>query len=582
VKQRRVWAPFARTVEVSAGNHRFTMKADDDGWWETELDDNAAESDYAFRIDGSEPLPDPRSPWQPSGVFAPSRPIDHAKFHWSDDCWNQPPLGIIYECHVGTFTAEGTFDATANKLEYLRDLGITHLELMPVAEFPGKHGWGYDGVDLYAPHHAYGGPDGLKRLVDRCHRIGLGVILDVVYNHLGPSGNFLQQFGPYLTDRYRTPWGNAINLDGEYSHEVRRFLCDNALMWLRDYHIDGLRLDAVHAIFDSSAIHFLKQLASEVRVLSAQLRRHFVLTAESELNNPRLVIPPEAGGYGLDAQWSDDFHHAIHGCLTGETSGYYADFGSLSQLAKALHNPYVYDGTFSKFRKRHHGRPAWDLPANRFVVCTQNHDQVGNRAKGDRLVHLVSVAQLKIAAALLMCSPFVPLIFQGEEWAASSPFLYFENHEDSDLVAAIREGRRKEFAHFFKSVNDVPDPHAPQTFIASKLKWNERQSSGHADIYGWYRDLIALRRTNPDLSDPRLDNTDVNFDDERQWLTMRRGSTMLLCNFSDSRRRVFAAGIKHAQLLLASNKAIDIGAAAAEVPPIAVAVVSLDRRRAPI
>ncbi len=575
MKQRRVWAPFARTIQLSTEGHRIAMKADEGGWWTAELDDRIAESDYAFGIDGGEPLPDPRSPWQPSGAFGPSRPVDHSRFRWTDDSWNQPPLGIIYECHVGTFTEEGTFDSVTDKLEYLKGLGITHLELMPVSEFPGVRGWGYDGVDLFAPHHAYGGPDGLKRLVDRCHSIGLAVILDVVYNHLGPSGNFLQQFGPYLTDRYRTPWGNAINLDGEYSHEVRRFLCDNALMWLRDYHIDGLRLDAVHAIFDSSAIHFLKQLASEVRVLSVQLRRHFVLTAESELNNPRLVISPEAGGYGLDAQWSDDFHHALHSSLTGETSGYYADFGSLSNVAKALHSPYVYDGTFSKFRKRHHGRPAGDLPANRFVVCTQNHDQVGNRARGDRLSQLVSVAQLKIAAALLICSPFVPLIFQGEEWAASSPFLYFENHEDLALVAAIREGRRKEFAHFFKSVDDVPDPHARETFIASKLKWNERGDGDHADILKWYRNLLELRRSMPDLSDPRLDEMEVTYDESMRWLAMRRGSTMLVSNFSDSLCHVPAEGLENARLVLASNEAIAINRGAAELPPVSVAILSL-------
>ena len=359
-------------------------------------------ADYAFSLDGGPPLPDPRSPYQPNGVHGLSRPVDHSAFEWRHTKWRPAPLSsaIIYECHIGTFTPSGTFDAAVERLGYLRDLGVTHIELMPVAEFSGARGWGYDGVDLFAPHHSYGGPDAMKRFVDAAHGHGLGVILDVVYNHLGPEGNYLAKFGPYFTDRYRTPWGDAVNLDDRDSDEVRRFFCDNALMWLRDYRVDGLRLDAVHAIFDASAIHFLEQLGAEVHQLEAEVGRHLVVIAESDLNQPRIVTPREAGGYGLDAQWNDDFHHALHTILTGETAGYLADFGSIAQLAKCLTRGFVYDGTYSKSRRRRHGRPVLGLSAHRFVAFMQNHDQVGNRAMGERLGHLVTIDQLKISAAI--------------------------------------------------------------------------------------------------------------------------------------------------------------------------------------
>jgi maltooligosyltrehalose trehalohydrolase len=568
---RRLWAPFARTVELVTAEARLPMHQEEEGWWSAEIDDSVARADYAFSIDGRAPIADPRSPYQPAGVMGSSRPIDHSAFRWSDDGWRAPPLGsaIIYECHIGTFTADGTFDAAIDRLEYLKDLGISYLELMPVAEFSGDRGWGYDGVDLYAPHHAYGGPDGMKRLVDACHRIGLGVILDVVYNHFGPSGNFLPTLGPYLTDRYRTPWGDAINFDGSGSAEVRRLVCDNALMWLRDYHVDGLRLDAVHAIFDALAIHLLEQIATEVRALEAQLGRPFLVIAESDLNQPRLVTSQQAGGYGLSAQWSDDFHHALHAYLTREHSGYYEDFGSLANVAKALTSPYVYDGIYSRHRKRIHGRPARSLPADRFIVSIQNHDQIGNRAVGERLGHLISADRLKIAAALLMASPFVPLIFQGEEWNASSPFQYFTDHQDPALAQAVREGRRKEFAQFV-SAAEVPDPQAPETFARSKLKWEERSHGEHAEILAWYRKLIDYRRgRRPPL---RLDQVIAEFDEGAQWLRMSSGASEVVCNFAESEACVPIAA-RDMRIVLASKEPVELSQEAIVLPPITIAIL---------
>jgi maltooligosyltrehalose trehalohydrolase len=571
---RRVWAPFAHTLELVAAGKRLAMRQDASGWWSVEVEHGLAHAEYAFIIDQTDPVPDPRSPSQPEGVLGFSRPIDHSAFPWSDDGWRQPPLGsaIMYECHVGTFTTAGTFDAAIEHLGYLKGLGISHVELMPVAEFSGNRGWGYDGVDLYAPHHTYGGPEGLKRFVDACHRHGLGVILDVVYNHFGPHGNFLPRFGPYLTDTYRTPWGDAVNLDGEHSREVRRFLCDNALMWLRDYHVDGLRLDAVHAIFDVSAIHFLEQLATEVRALEAQLGRQLMVIAESDLNQPRLVTAFDAGGYGVDAQWSDDFHHAIHAYLTREQSGYYADFGSLANVAKALSSPYVYDGIYSRHRKRIHGRPALSLEADRFVVCIQNHDQIGNRAKGERLGQLISLDLLKIAAALLMTSPFAPLIFQGEEWNASSPFQYFTDHKDPALAQAVREGRRREFAHFVNAADEVPDPQARETFERSKLHWEERECGGHAEMLAWYRNLIELRRQS--RRPLRPSQVAVDFDEAAKWLHMQGGSLTIVCNFGASKMRVpLPSRERDVRLALASKEPVEVTSEAVEMPPVSVAIL---------
>ena len=532
----QVWAPKVDSVSARVGERLFPMIRQEDGWWKTTVEEAGPGTDYAFVIDGAEPaVPDPRSAFQPEGVNGPSRVVDHQAFAWSDSGWQAPPLpsAIIYELHVGTFTPEGTFDAVIEKLLYLKDLGITHVELLPVNAFPGKRGWGYDGVDLFAPHVAYGGPDGLKRLVDAAHAQGLAVILDVVYNHFGPSGNYVGKFGPYFTDAHKTPWGDAVNLEDAGSYEVRRFFCDNALMWLRDYHIDGLRLDAVHAYIDRSAINFMEQLSSEMEALSAHTQRHHFLIAESDLNDPRLIRPREAHGYGMDAQWSDDFHHALVTLLTGDRSGYYADFGDMAQLAESLSHAFVDAGQYSPFRDRVHGRPVTNVPGWRFLGYSQNHDQVGNRARGERLEHLTTVAHAKIAAALTLTAPFLPMLFQGEEWAASSPFQYFTDHEDKELGKLVSEGRKKEFAAFGWAPEDVPDPQAASTFEASKLKWGEVGEPKHADMLAWYKQLIALRKERPELRDGALERVDIDFDEDEQWLSMQRGSMVVLFTLSE-------------------------------------------------
>ncbi|MDD3950703.1 MAG: malto-oligosyltrehalose trehalohydrolase [Desulfobacterales bacterium] len=532
----RVWAPHARTVALSSNGRLYEMTRCEMGWWSLAAPWMAHGCDYAFHLDGQGPMPDPCSAWQPQGVHGPSRWLDHGKFVWNDGGWQQRPLGsaVIYEMHIGAFTPEGTFDGAISQLDGLADLGITHIELMPVAAFSGSRGWGYDGVALYAPHQVYGGPDGLKRLVDACHQRGLAILLDVVYNHLGPSGNYLGRYGPYFTERYTTPWGMAVNLDGAQSDPVRRFFIENALMWLRDYHIDGLRIDAIHAFADMSAIHFLEQLAAEVRQLEAHLERHFVLIAESDLNDPRAVLPPRAGGYGIDAQWNEDFHHALHAVLTGERQGYYRDFGRLADLAKVLTQGWVYDGAYSVYRRRTHGRPATGLSGHRFVGCLQNHDQIGNRAQGERASRLMPLGRLKIGAALLLTAPFVPMIFQGEEWGAMTPFLYFTNHEDPELGEAVRHGRRKEFAAFGWDPGQIPDPQDETSFLSSKLDWNEAVRSPHSDILEWHRELIRLRRRFSELTDGRLDGTIVKFDEMAGWLVMSRGRVVVTCNLADT------------------------------------------------
>jgi maltooligosyltrehalose trehalohydrolase len=424
---------------------------------------------------------------------------------------------------------------------------------MPVAEFSGNRGWGYDGVYPYAPYHVYGDPDDLKGLVDACHTRGLAVVLDVVYNHLGPAGNYLDRFGPYFTDRYATPWGAAVNFDGPFRDEVRRFFCGNALMWLRDYHFDGLRLDAVHAIVDTSATHFLEQLACEVADLEAQIGRHLALIAESDLNDPRVVRPQELGGYGIDAQWSDDFHHALHCVLTGERNGYHADFGSMADLAKTLQRVFVYDGRYSSFRKRRHGKPPIGLSGHHFFGYLQNHDQVGNRARGERSGHLLSLGRLRAGAALVLTAPFVPLLFQGEEWGASVPFLYFTDHEDADLARAVTEGRRREFAPFGWKPEDVPDPQAPETFERSKLNWSEQNKEPHSGLLAWHRRLIQLRREIPALSDGRLERVLTNFDESAKWFVVSRGPVVIACNLSDIAQRVPVDLSHGGKLLLAST-----------------------------
>ncbi len=563
-----VWAPRARAAELESGGRALALEPIEGGWWRAGAADLPAGADYAFRIDGKGPFPDPRSPWQPSGVHGPSRALDHAQFAWRDSGWQPPPFasGIIYELHVGTFTQEGTFLSAIARLDHLARLGVTHIELMPVAEFAGSRGWGYDGVDLFAPHHAYGGPEGLKRLVDACHAHGLGVILDVVYNHLGPEGNYLGVYGPYLSDRCRLPWGEMVNFDGPDSSEVRRFFIDNALMWLRDYHVDGLRLDAVHAILDQSPLHFLEQLASEVKDLASRLGRPKVLIAESDLNDPRLVRPQEAGGYGLDALWNEDYHHALHTALTGEKDGYYRDFRGLADVAKALTKGFVYDGIYSAFRRRRQGRSAAGVPGGSFVGFLQNHDQVGGRVAGERLSRLVSPQETKVGAALVFAAPFIPMLFQGEEWGASSPFFYFAEHDDRQVVEAVRRGRKDAAVTLGQDPEAVLDPQAEETFLRSKLDWTEIEREPHAGLLAWHRALIGLRRRLPALSDGRIEDVGVTFDESARWIVVKRGEICLACNLADQGLRVPCPARQGLEVLLASASGVSIDSAEILLP----------------
>lgn len=566
-----VWAPSAATVGLVVDGCRYDLVVDDRGWWTTDEIVPEPGARYGFSIDGGDPLPDPRSPSQPDGVHAASEWVDNTAFAWTDHDWRGVPLAgaVLYELHVGTFTPGGTFDDAITMLPYLRELGVDAVEVMPVASFPGERGWGYDGVGLFAPHAAYGGPDAMKRFVDACHDHGIGVVLDVVYNHLGPSGNYLGRFGPYFSERHHTNWGPAVNLDGPGSDEVRRFVVDNALVWLRDYHVDGLRLDAVHALVDESAVHLLEQLADEVAALSSHVRRPLFLVAESDLNDPRFVRSHDAGGFGLDASWADEWHHALRSVLTGDTSGYYADFGTLEHLAKALRQAWVYDGIWSEHRRRHHGRPPTGLSGSQFVVCTQNHDQVGNRAVGDRPSRNMSDGRLRIAAALMLTSPFTPMLFQGEEWGTTTPFQYFTDHDDPELGRAVSEGRRSEFSYFGWDPADVPDPQDRSTFERSKLDWSQFDDDIHRSMYDWYRELIGLRRAFPCLSDPRLDRTDVEVDAGAQTLIVRRGDIDVLVNLGTGTHRFPTDG----RLIAASDPAVVVRDGEAVVPFDAVALV---------
>jgi maltooligosyltrehalose trehalohydrolase len=573
----RVWAPTPHHVELALGadgNDRRPMQRGDGGWWVLDIPDAGPGTDYGFVLDGDGPFPDPRSGWQPAGVHGPSRLPDHAAFTWSDEHWRPLPLAdaVIYELHVGTFTEAGTFDGAIDRLDHLVSLGATHVELMPVVEFPGDRGWGYDGVDLFAPHHSFGGPDGLKRLVDACHGRGLGVILDVVYNHLGPDGNHLPRFGPYFSHRYTTPWGDAVNFDGPGSDEVRRFVIDNARMWLADYHVDGVRLDAVHEIFDQSAVHILEELPAELHRFAADLGRRFDVIAESDLNNPRLVTPLERGGYGLDAHWNDDFRHALHVTLTGETDSFHGQYAGLRDLASSLRGVYVFDGQYSPFRDRRHGRPVVDVPANQFVGFLSNHDQVGNRAFGERLSHLVGADVARAGALVVLLGPFVPLLFAGEEWAASTPFLYFTDHRDPDLADAVRQGRRREFAAFVPDTGDIPDPQDPGTFARSRLVWDEAGGAEHAATLDWYRRLIAYRRAHPELRDGSLPQ--VRWDERACWLTAARGGITLVLNASGTQVDVpLEAAARERRLALASRAGVTLGDTAVSMPPWSSAAI---------
>ncbi len=499
----RLWAPRAGHVAIVTDAGSWPMVSHDDGWFCAPPD--WVVGDYRFRLDDDDQLlADPRSRWQPEGVHGPTRPFDAAAHQWADGSFVPVALAeaVLYELHIGTFSPEGTFLGAIDRLDHLVALGVTHVELMPVNAFAGRWGWGYDGVNLFAVHPEYGDPRELQVLVDACHQRRLAVLLDVVYNHLGPEGNHLDRFGPYFTDRYATPWGPGVNFDGPDSDEVRRFFIDNACGWLRDFHLDGLRLDAMHAVVDTSARHWLEQLSETVRSLDETTGRTSVLIAEHDGNDPRLVGARDDHGYGLDAVWNDDVHHALHTAVTGEQDGYYGDYAGLDDVARAWRHGWIYDGRYSGARRCSHGRPFTGRDGDALVVCVQNHDQVGNRARGERIGTLASPDRQAVAAALVLLSPFVPLLFQGEEWGATSPFPYFADHSDEDLAAAVRSGRRAEFTAFGWSAEDVLDPEGPATFDAARLSWTDLGAGApdvHCALLEWYRGLVALRRAHPEL-----------------------------------------------------------------------------------
>ncbi|WP_038003932.1 malto-oligosyltrehalose trehalohydrolase [Syntrophorhabdus aromaticivorans] len=495
----RVWAPARDGLSVktlSNGRWKETALNRDEGEYFAGIVEGVHEGDryfYGFP-DGSQ-YPDPASRFQPEGVHGPSAIVDASSFRWDDRGWRGVPLEdyILYELHVGTFTEAGTFFSVIPCLGYLKELGVTAVELMPVAQFPGTRNWGYDGVYPFAPQNSYGGPGGLRELVNACHREGLSVVLDVVYNHLGPEGNYLAKFGPYFTERYKTPWGDAINFDGPLSDGVRHYFVSNALYWITEFHIDALRIDAIHGIFDFSANHFLDELGEAVHRQGLALGRNIYVIPESDLNDVRVINPRRVGGYGLDAQWNDDFHHALHSLITGERSGYYQDFGRIEYLEKAFREGFVYSGRHSSFRKRRHGNSSKGRPACQFVVFSQNHDQVGNRAMGDRLSRHLSFEKLKLAATVVLLSPFIPLVFMGEEYGETAPFHYFVHHSDKGLIEAVRKGRQEEFAGFDWQ-EGFPDPQAEETFLISKIRPEKHLTGKNGLLFEFYRSLIALRK----------------------------------------------------------------------------------------
>ena len=570
-----VWAPVASRVRLGIDGRDVPMRRDDGGWWRVEDIDAKPGTDYAYLLGEDDlALPDPRSRWQPNGVHSPSRTYDHGAFAWTDAAWRgrQLPGSVLYEMHIGTFTSVGTFDAAIERLDHLVGLGVDLVELLPVNAFNGEHNWGYDGVCWYAPHEPYGGPDGLKRFVDACHAKGLGVVLDVVYNHFGPSGAYAPMFGPYLAEA-ETGWGRSVNLDGAQSDEVRRYISDSVLMWLRDYHVDGLRLDAIHALLDHRAIHILEELTREVEALSTHLGRPLSLIAESDLNDPRVIMPREAGGLGLHAQWADDVHHALHALLTGERQGYYVDFGALECLADVMQEVFVHAGTWSTFRGRTHGRTVdrERIPGHRFVAYLQNHDQIGNRALGDRISGSLPDGLLKVGVTLLMTGPFTPMLFMGEEWAAGTPWQFFTSHPEPELALAVSAGRRREFAAHGWADAELPNPQDPETFRRSTLDWSELDRAGHRDMLAFYRRLIALRKSRPELSDPRLDQVHVACGD--QYLELRRGNCGVVANFALTKRRIGLPGVPR-DVLLATDPGLVLIRGAVELPPQSAVVLA--------
>ncbi|WP_370501228.1 malto-oligosyltrehalose trehalohydrolase [Mycolicibacterium sp. jd] len=540
-----VWAPRPERVRLDVDGTLHPMTRGDDDWWRAAVDVRT-DARYGFVLDDDpKVLPDPRSPRQPDGVHERSQLWRPNADAWTDSGWQGRSVegAVIYELHVGTFTPGGTFDTVVDKLDHLVDLGVDFVELMPVNAFGGTHGWGYDGVLWYAVHEAYGGPEGLVRLVDACHARGLGVLIDAVFNHLGPSGNYLPKFGPYLSSG-SNPWGESINIGDAGADEVRRYILDCALRWMRDFHADGLRLDAVHALVDTTAIHILEELSAETDALAEELGRPLSLIAESDMNDPRLITPREHGGLGMTAQWDDDIHHAIHTAVSGERQGYYGDFGTLETLSETLQHGYFHAGSYSSFRRRRHGRPldTAAIPATRLLAYTLTHDQVGNRAVGDRPSHNLTSGQLAVKAALALGSPYTAMLFMGEEWASSSPFQFFSSHPEPELARATAEGRKREFAEHGWDADEIPDPQDPDTFERSKLQWDEVGAGDHARLLEFYRGLIALRHTEPDMADPWLDHLRIDFDEHARWFVMHRGALAIACNLGADAVDVPVAG----------------------------------------
>jgi maltooligosyltrehalose trehalohydrolase len=548
-----VWSPLLDSVAVQVLTSEpqvIPLKPQAEGYWQTKVNDVYPGTLYKYVVNEQDAFADPASQYQPEGVHGPSQIIDQ-QFEWTDEAWSGVPLEsmILYELHVGTFTPEGTFTAIIPRLQDLKELGINAIEIMPIAQFPGDthiepslayRNWGYDGVYSYAVQNSYGSPADLKQLVNACHQHGIAVVLDVVYNHFGPEGNYMGQFAPYFTKTYKTPWGNAMNFDDAYSQGVRNYFIENALYWLREFHIDALRLDAIQAIYDLGAKHFLRELAEAVHHFSQgqqgqKWKRHLI--AESDLNNPQIIRPPELGGYGLDAQWSDDFHHSLHALLTGDRIGYYQDFGQSANLAKAYEDTFVYDWKYAPHRKRFHGLSCRDRPLSQFVVCIQNHDQIGNQMKGERLTERLSFEGLKLAAGAVLLSPNLPLLFMGEEYGETAPFIYFVSHSDPDLIQAVRAGRKQEFEAFHYA-DDPPDPESAETFLRSKLNWELRNQGQHKILLDWYRQLIHLRQTHPVLLNQDRNFIQASSDEDKQLVFVRRwnesSELIFVLNFNSS------------------------------------------------
>jgi maltooligosyltrehalose trehalohydrolase len=540
-----VWAPGKKRMVlhlVSPLDREIEMHKNEEGCFWVEVEKDQQPFTYFLKPDGEKDYPDPASHYQPEGVHGPSQIVDHSLFNWSDKEWKGLQLKelIIYELHVGTFTPEGSFEAMISRLDELRTIGINAIEIMPVSQFPGSRNWGYDGVFPYAVQNSYGGPDGLKRLVNACHLKGIAVIVDVVYNHLGPEGNYLTHFGPYFTTKYRTPWGDAINFDGEWSDGVRDYFANNALFWFEQYHVDGLRCDAIHTVFDNGAIHFWEQACRKVKVLEARLGRSLHMIAESDLNSPRVVKTPEAGGYGFSAQWLDDFHHALYVFLNKEDKDRYYDFGKMQQLAKAYEDGFVHSGEFVRFRKRKHGASSAGVDGNQFIVFNQNHDQIGNRVGGERLSMLVDTERLKLAAAAIFLSPYVPMLFMGEEYGDDTPFFYFVSHSDAALVEAVRKGRKEEFKDFGFN-REPPDPQDEQTFNRSKINWESRKNGTHSLLLEWHRELIRMRQTLPVLKNFLKKDIQAQAVGEEGVILFRQTGDMedsMLCLFNFSEREL--------------------------------------------